>query len=494
MKYTKQIICLTLAAAFMFLASCNTGKPVDNTSDRTGRYVETDVTPPVDGRFMCFTANDGTLVCYDTGLHTRYVSADDGATWSESPGPGSATDDFANVSSGTLLPDGRLLAYVQDKGLTLISPDGGEEHYAISDIDAAVANGDGVSVTLLQSLGNDRLLLSYSVGGMNVIGNRPLGQPDQGGGRQNDATAPIGTQDTVASDGAGTATLSGPDAQGSAPDVQGSGPDAQGSAPDAQGSGPQRPGAQGNYSSMAINPSSRTCSLYELSSGDVIAELQADNATAAAADDETLYLMDFQGNINQYDLKDGAPLKGAAVNLGGGGTADARGRNNMMAMPGMTSGTLTVNSDGGIYALYDGNLLRCEAGGDVSTTLEGTAYSIGAPNSTAVSVYALGDGAIIVSMLDNMQSNSLYRYVWDDNAEINPDKTLSVWSLEDNAFVRAAISELRKKNPDSYITYEVAVGGDNAISDADAIKTLNARILNGSGPDVLILDGCPVAS
>ena len=508
MKLLKKIVCLLLAASFVLLAACNKGgKNKDSSGDKPGRYVEIDVTPPIDGWFMSFLTADGSLVCFSVGLQMRYDSADGGLSWSGSPGPAASrainTERYLNIRTGALLPDGRLLAFIQDEGLVLIEPDGNSEHYPVEDIDKAVANGDNVSIMLIQCLGNDRLLLDYMIGGISMQGGRPIGQPNQtvssptgeepgaeaSEGEQNFVMQEVTIQGAPLPDGAEPATVFGSGPQGSGPqdsDPQSSGP---------QSSGPQRATPQSGNSSYnvgtAIGPMSRKPALYELSTGRQISELPVENASAAAADGENLYIMDAQGSVRWFSLSDGSSSSTVALNLGDGGRGG-----NLFAMPSMVfgGGVLAAAGAGSLYALYGGDLLLCSAGGDVGTVLEGTAYSIGSPNSTASSVFVLDDGSLVVSMLENMQSTRLYKYVWDENAGIDPAKTLTVWSLEENAFVRAAISELRKKNPDSYITYEIAAGGSSAVSVSDAVKTLNTRLLNGSGPDVIILDGCPADS
>ena len=496
MKYFKIIICLMLAACLLLTVACNSGKEDKNAPERPGRYVETDVTPPIDGWFMSFLNGDGDIVCFSMGLQTRCDSSDGGESWNVSPGPAASsarnTERYMNIRSGALLPDGRLLAYIEDEGLTLISPDGGSDHFPVAEIDAVRGGDEVVSFSLMQSLGSDRLLLSFTIMQMSIIGGRPIGQPGHSGGVRIDGTEDSSvTVDSVTVAGSGPVTVSGPEPiQGSGPvivsdpePIQGSGPDGQGTGEDEQDRGPMGGSATAFGSAM-----SNKIALYELSSGRLISELPVDFAFAATSDDEALYVMDAQGNISKYNLTDGSPVRGSAVNLASGR------RGSSFTMPGMMGGVLAAAGDGSMYALYDGNLLFCGANGNIDTIMEGTAYSIGGPNSTAVSVYAFDDGSFIVNVLESMQENRLFKYVWDENAGINPDKTLKVWSLEENAFVRAAIAELRKKNPDSFITYEVAMSGDNAVSSADAIKTLNTQLLGGSGPDVIILDGCPAGS
>ena len=48
-------------------------------------------------------------------------------------------------------------------------------------------------------------------------------------------------------------------------------------------------------------------------------------------------------------------------------------------------------------------------------------------------------------------------------------------------------------NPDMQITYEIGME-DDSITREDALKKLSTGLLNGSGPDVLILDKMPYNS
>ena len=461
-KIPKSVLCIALAGILLLNTACGAGgnSGSANASEPIGRYVETDVTPPIDGRFASFLASDGTIVCFDRGLDTRYDSADGGISWVESPGPGRNNDRYQNVSIGTLLPDGNLLVYIQGEGVAIVAPDGSSEPFPVADIDKAMGDGEVAFVSLIKFLGADRLLISYVIGGMMIQGGGPAEPAAQGGGPA-EPTAQGGSEE--------------PETQGGSEE------------PGGQGSPRQMQSTQRSYAS-SIDMVNKTL-LLEISSGKQIAELPVESVMAAAADDENVYYMDMQGNVKAFSLADGSPDDKVSADFGGGSGAEA-----MLSMMDSGGDVLAVSEDGSLYALFNRSLLMRGADGSISNVLEGTAYSIGSPSSTAESVFSLPDGAIIVNMLDSMQANRLYRYVWDENAEINPDKTLSVWSLEENAFVRAAIAELRKKNPDSYITYEVAMGGDNAVSASDAIKTLNTRLIGGSGPDIVILDGCPEES
>jgi len=470
----KRILSLILAGCLLLLAACSGneidsdnensgGSGAENLGGRTveGRYVETDITPPIDGRFVSFLKEDGTIVCFDDGLKTRYESADGGNSWNGTPGPGSTTDRFQHAQIGALLPDGGLLAFIHDEGLVMISPDGTDEAYPVEEIDKAFAEGESVYLSLMRMLDNDRLLLNYTIGGFTqtVDEDEPDedDDPDDNDGEEEAPRARDGEPGAVTR--SSSVTRSG-----------------------------VRSGGQGGGAAVSVDSMRNRMLLLEFSTGQIVAELPMAEwmrAMAAISDNTSLYIMDFSENVSIYNLDDGSPSERPDISFGGGsGGFGMR----------MMGGALAVRKDGGLYAAVDGSLLLADKEGAISTVLESTAYSIGAPRNSVTSVLAMDDGSIIVNLLSNNQNNRLYKYTWDENASINPDKTLTIWSLDDNSFVRAAIAEFRKKHPDSYIRYEVALSGDGSLSASDAIKTLNTRLLGGNAPDIIVLDGCSAES
>lgn len=84
--------------------------------------------------------------------------------------------------------------------------------------------------------------------------------------------------------------------------------------------------------------------------------------------------------------------------------------------------------------------------------------------------------------------NKLYRYQYDADVITVPDKSLRIYSLEENKYVRKAVNQFIEDNPDYYVEYQTAEEG---IAKEDAIKKLNVEIAGGNGPDVLVLDGLP---
>ena len=561
MKYFKQIICVLLAGCFLFTAACGGRKNDDSTVFGAGRYIETDITPPIEGRFTSFLSADGGIVCYSEGLQARYESLDGGASWSESPGPGKNSERYQYILGGSLLPDGSMLVFVQGEGLEIVAPDGSSRKYPIEEIDNVIAGGENIVLSFMQALDN-RFLISYMIGGFmqqtrvggpqgggpqGTYRNDAQGGTPQGGGQQDSGLQvgrPQGGEPQDSGPQGGTPQGGGP--QGATPgtgsgaavqpnpqnDPQGDpgetfqnrpigGPPDGASAetPDEATNEAYQPaggGPSGGGATPGGGPSGGTSSgsgptsvslvtktlLCDLATGQVVAEMPVENASSAISRDDSIYLMDSIGNVSVFNLNDGASSGKPSINFAG--TSDV-GDPRMPGMPGGPRGIgmrlgssggsmLALNNEGDLYTVLDGSLLLSTSGGVVSTVLDSTAYSIGSPRSAVSSMFVLGDGSIVVNMLENGQNNRLYKYTWNETSTVDPDKTLKIWSLEDNNFVRAAISELRKKHPESHITYEIALDGKSAVSASDAIKTLNTRLLSDDAPDVILLDGCSADS
>ena len=51
-----------------------------------------------------------------------------------------------------------------------------------------------------------------------------------------------------------------------------------------------------------------------------------------------------------------------------------------------------------------------------------------------------------------------------------------------------------EQHPEAYVRYEIGLDTGSGMTSEDAIKNLNTRIMSGSGPDLLVLDGLPARS
>ena len=90
--------------------------------------------------------------------------------------------------------------------------------------------------------------------------------------------------------------------------------------------------------------------------------------------------------------------------------------------------------------------------------------------------------------------NKLIRYTYDPDVPAVPDKVLSLYSLHEDETIRQIISYYQSSHPDVFVSYEVGMEEENALTREDAIKKLNTKIMAGTGPDLLIMEDMPLSS
>lgn len=81
---------------------------------------------------------------------------------------------------------------------------------------------------------------------------------------------------------------------------------------------------------------------------------------------------------------------------------------------------------------------------------------------------------------------------YDESLSNEPEKILTIYSLEENPRIRYGATLFMKNNPEVYVNYETGIQGDNAVDTEDALKKLNTKILAGEVPDLLVLDGMDI--
>jgi ABC-type glycerol-3-phosphate transport system substrate-binding protein len=433
-----------LIIVLLFATACAGNGETENTQGRgnagtdstaTGRYVEIEITPPIEGLFTSLVAPDGTIVAFDEGFGTRYDSADNGDTWTQSAGPGSGDERFEGVRAAAILPNGNLLVYLQDHGMTTVSPDGTTEHFPIAEIDSEIAEGDTHIVSLIQVINDEQILLAYNVDWI----ARFMRENNTGGMMQR-------------------VEINGEDPHLDEDEEDNEDDEAEDSNENANVAVTPRTGGPQTF--RTSETTQVTVSGGRMGGGG--ARMGA--FTMGGRFESTTAIHDIATGERVFDIEE-------------------------------IQGTLGASNDGEVFSLWGHSILRHSfAEGFTGTLLDGTAFTFGSPTGMAVSAQALESGCILVNVLIEGQFNRLFRYTWDSNANIDPEKTITIWSLNDNELVRAAITEIWRLHPDACITYEIALSGDTGVSVSDAVRTLNTRLLSGRGPDILILDGAPIES
>lgn len=128
-------------------------------------------------------------------------------------------------------------------------------------------------------------------------------------------------------------------------------------------------------------------------------------------------------------------------------------------------------------------------GGTVEQVIDGNLSAFGDPSHIVKGALFLEGQEFLVLFSDG----KIMKFTYDATISAVPNDKLVVYSLEDNDTIRQAISAYQMANPDMYVSYEIGLEEDGVTRD-DALKKLSTGLLNGSGPDVLVLDQMPFDS
>lgn len=150
--------------------------------------------------------------------------------------------------------------------------------------------------------------------------------------------------------------------------------------------------------------------------------------------------------------------------------------------------TFWENSDGYLFFTTHDGLYSYAPGGSVTEELvSGGRSSLGDPTFFPKTLTGAEDGSFYV--LGQGAEAALYHYVYDPEAPTQPSIQLRLYSLYEDENLRQMVSQYQKSHPEVAIDLEIGLTGEDGVTVADALRTLNTRILAGSGPDLICLDG-----
>lgn len=86
---------------------------------------------------------------------------------------------------------------------------------------------------------------------------------------------------------------------------------------------------------------------------------------------------------------------------------------------------------------------------------------------------------------------SIMEYVYDPEVSAVPETTLTVYSLTYDLWTREAATVFQREHPNVKVELRVAMDENSTATSEDYIRQLNTELLNGEGPDVLVMDGLP---
>lgn len=208
----------------------------------------------------------------------------------------------------------------------------------------------------------------------------------------------------------------------------------------------------------------------------------------------TLAVSEGGPEIDLYDLNTGEKTGTIAASTD---VNDASTRGTFM-VAGDSSVTRAMALDPEGEALYFADktgIYRHLIDGSVTEKLvDGDLCSLTMPSYSMHDLIVCDDGSLLTMLYSGAGEWPLFHYTYSADTPTVPSTELRVFSLHENATVRQAMGVYQRQNPDVRVSYEVALGGDSAVTEADAMRTLSTELLAGDGPDILILDGMPVDS
>ncbi|MEY8359628.1 extracellular solute-binding protein [Anaerotruncus colihominis] len=157
---------------------------------------------------------------------------------------------------------------------------------------------------------------------------------------------------------------------------------------------------------------------------------------------------------------------------------------------------MALDPDGeSLYFADKTGIYRHVIGGSVTEKLvDGELCSLTMPSYLMYNLVVCDDGSLVTMLYGDVGEWPLFHYAYSADTPTVPSTELRVFSLYENATVRQAMGVYQRQNPDVRISYEAALTSDSAMTASDAMRTLSTELLAGEGPDILILDGMPVAS
>ena len=151
--------------------------------------------------------------------------------------------------------------------------------------------------------------------------------------------------------------------------------------------------------------------------------------------------------------------------------------------------TFWENKDGYLFFTTFDGLYSYIPGGSVTEELvSGSRSTLGDPTCYPVALTGSDDGSFyLLADVDGVPT--LCHFTFDEEAPLVAETQLNIYSLYEDEDITQMITQFQKANPDISVNHEIGLSGDDGMTEADAIRTLNTEILAGNGPDLICLDG-----
>lgn len=95
--------------------------------------------------------------------------------------------------------------------------------------------------------------------------------------------------------------------------------------------------------------------------------------------------------------------------------------------------------------------------------------------------------------INNPEGDSIYKYEYLKN-ELEKNESLSIYSLYENNHISNMINRFSRENPNIDVDYKIGISEESSITELEAVKSLNAKVLSNDSPDMIVLDGLSTES
>lgn len=160
------------------------------------------------------------------------------------------------------------------------------------------------------------------------------------------------------------------------------------------------------------------------------------------------------------------------------------------------SGSLAAGEGNDFYLCNPQGIHHMAENGTIwETIVDGTLNSLGMPSISVKRLFVGNDGGFYVWYVSDAE-NGILHYTFDPDMPSAPSENLTVYGLDlsENQTIRQAASLFQMEHPNVRVEVIDGNSGAGGTTASDTIRALNTELLNGSGADVLVLDGLPVDS
>lgn len=464
-RWGTKALCTLLAA--LLLAGCgpkdggNTpGAPDAHGTGAMGRWVESEVNLPGDfapTALYQLASGEIWLLAVDqqTMRTSRLVSSDGGESWQQSPLPAPLDESIIlDVSPGGAVLAAHWAMPGEEGGTTYwkLAPGGEPEPFSLPDLPEPLTLSP-------YFITEDALAIAW----MAMAGDAPL--PGQSSG----AEWGIGTSSVGEADIDDTDPDAAPDGE-NAPDED----EVKTGVFNVDGEGGVIYSTQEPNGSITVHGSG----IYSFADGRRLADwpdMGGDALSRTGSNGEKLFYEQYGTGFMAMDAAGGQQL---VYSGSGAGHLDA----------------VSAGPDGTLWFANEKGIHRLAAGGNlVETVVESSAFAFTRPNSMGQAMARTEAGDYLLLLTDYNSADyasTLYRYHFDERLPARGETVLTVWSLNDNNTVRAAIAAFAAARPEVEVEYTVAQpDGQEGPDKEELLRALNTELLAGGGPDLLILDG-----